>query len=246
MLLYVLAAGATLAGAAGAAQAKVVFTPNSTTFKAGFGRPNTMQIDMNNDGTVDFTLSFQSSYTVVSCSSSARQGDGRRPPDICPEHWAFLAVQGNQPSDGALSAQNGLPAALGNTAKIGSSANFAAKGLLGGEYSYFGRPSGNFTDTINRYAGVRFLINGEIHYGWIGFRSVSFATAQFVGWAYETEPNKPILTGFAAVLPSAELRSPEVRPAEPTSLELLAAGHVAVADWRRRNEAMVMPVASPS
>ena len=51
MLVYALAAGATLAGAS-AAQAKVVFTPNNTVLKEN----RILQIDLNNDGVTDVTL----------------------------------------------------------------------------------------------------------------------------------------------------------------------------------------------
>jgi len=114
---------------------------------------------------------------------------------------------------------------------------------------------GPFANVTNRYLGVRFLINGQVHFAWIGFRSCKNLTATLLGWAYETQPKTPILAGAgqgAVFPPSAELRPagsenvPAVRAAEPTSLELLAAGHVAVADWRRRNAAVVAPVASPS
>ena len=53
MLLYVLAAGATLAGASGAAQSRVVFTPSNVVLSTG-----SLQIDLNNDGTTDFILDY--------------------------------------------------------------------------------------------------------------------------------------------------------------------------------------------
>jgi hypothetical protein len=48
MLLYVLAAGTALAGAS-IAQAKVVFTRTNIVY-----RSSTIQIDLNNDGNIDF------------------------------------------------------------------------------------------------------------------------------------------------------------------------------------------------
>ena len=83
------------------------------------------------------------------------------------------------------------------------------------------------------------MINGQVHYGWIGFRSTSAYQATLEGWAYETRPNTPIRT-------AGPEETPTLGAAEPTSLQLLAAGHVAVADWRRRNAEVIAPVASPS
>ena len=68
MLLYVLAAGATLAGASGAAQAKVIFTPSN----AQVSPRHPLDIDLNNDGTTDFVISASGS------SSFARRRSERR------------------------------------------------------------------------------------------------------------------------------------------------------------------------
>ena len=75
------------------------------------------------------------------------------------------------------------------------------------------------------------MIDGEIHYGWIGFRSTDLGVAKLAGWAYETEPNTPIIVGDRGAANSA---SGGFQIAEPTSLQLLAMGHTAVADRQRR------------
>ena len=56
-------------------------------------------------------------------------------------------------------------------------------------------------------------------------------TATFQGWAVQTEPNKRIRAGDKG---TGELGPTAFDPAEPTSLELLSAGHAANADWLRR------------
>jgi hypothetical protein len=50
------------------------------------------------------------------------------------------------------------------------------------------------------YLGVRFMIKGEAHYGWIRLGYMEASTnqptrAKQTGYAYETIPNKPIITG---------------------------------------------------
>ena len=92
---------------------------------------------------------------------------------------------------------------------------------------------GFFLDTTNRFLGVQFLINGQVHYGWIGFRSVKatpMLAATLGGCAYETESNTPIIAGDTG---RGEGDSAALQ-AGPTSLELLAAGHTAIAERRRR------------
>jgi hypothetical protein len=117
-------------------------------------------------------------------------------------------------------------------AKIGKSAQFTdLVGLAGG----FGSGYGQFANTADRYLGVRFRLHGDFYYGWIGFRKVVAGgpsrgvRAKIQGWAYETEPNKPIIAGD-----KGPEDSDNVGTLEPTSLQLLAMGHTGIADRRRR------------
>jgi hypothetical protein len=222
MLWYVLAAGATLAGAS-AAQAKVVFTPSNVVLTPGHQHTNRLHIDLNNDGTVDFVLT---DYSAASTSFN--------------KSYFLLRVAARQPLNAILmSSPNGYPSAaalkrgtsIGSSGKFGSHEDMAFKEVInsgGGTNS-----DGNFLNVTNRYLGVKFMINGELHYGWIGFRSVDGFTAKLAGWAYETEPNQPILAGGMGEQGS-ESDSVTLRSVEPTSLELLAAGNIAIDAWRRR------------
>jgi hypothetical protein len=64
----------------------------------------------------------------------------------------------------------------------------------GGTYSF-----GYWLDEQNLYAGLRFKINGEEHYGWarmtVAFNAKYNGFARLTGYAYETEPNTPITAG---------------------------------------------------
>jgi len=228
MLLYVLAAGATLAGAS-ATQAKVVVTSSTAVLTLG-GSP--LQIDLNNDGMTDFSLYDGGSFCTGSGSGKCfLKGGVRRPPNGSTRSVTYMTMRGAQSSNEMLQNQNYAgPAALINGARIGSGLVFGKGGLMevSSHVQNAPRERGglSFSNVIQRYMGVRFLINGQVHYGWIGFRSVSHFTATLMGWAYETQPNTPIRTGIAI--------SGLTRSVEPTSLELLAAGHVAIADRRRR------------
>lgn len=211
MLLYVLAAGATLAGAS-SAQAGAVFTRSNAVLSL---ESKHLSIDMNNDGTTDFVLTDEC-FSSTSCFGGVTmyaKGEGENGVEAG-NRWAIALFPGSQ---------------------VGPAEAFKQHGdmLAGGSY-FGGRTSsyGPFAHTRFRSLGVKFLIKGQVHYGWIGFRSVNNFAATLIGWAYESEANTPIRVGQGFT------RSDSLSSAEPTSLQLLAAGHVAVADWRRRTANM--------
>jgi hypothetical protein len=217
IVLYVLAAGATLAGAS-AAQAQIVFTPSDRVLTGVLDGTNHLKIDLNNDGAGDFILNdyLKKSYGASSGSAWRLWADGRT---------ASNGIQGIS--------KNGkfFASALKKGAPIGSGGNFASFAPMQSRVDPYGFPYsyGNFRDVTNRFLGVRFLIKGEVHYGWIGFRKVDNFTAKLVGWAYEAQANTAIRAGD-----KGEEEPVSVRVPEPASLELLAAGNVAMVDWRRR------------
>jgi hypothetical protein len=138
--------------------------------------------------------------------------------------------------------------ALIRGAKIGPSANFAS--LYPGnrvEASYSisgGRLVGKWGGGAkNRYVGVRFLLQGGIHYGWIRLsvdtgtgRSLNMS-ATITAYAYETVANTPVLAGTAvsvAEKPKPEVQTPQDTSNQPgPSLGMLAAGADALPIWRR-------------
>ncbi|MEI7733615.1 MAG: PEP-CTERM sorting domain-containing protein [Verrucomicrobiota bacterium] len=96
----------------------------------------------------------------------------------------------------------------GGTVVIGGSA------IFDGEYFY----SGKFSDT-NAFIGFKFEIGGAMHYGWMEvYNYPNDASGQIFGWAYETDPNTPIIAGAVP---------------EPSTWALLAIGATLVY-WRRK------------
>jgi hypothetical protein len=93
----------------------------------------------------------------------------------------------------------------------------------------------------DRYLGLRFLIKGQIHYGWARL-NVSFKNGGFsgllTGYAYETISNKAIITGKTKgteedgvdQLSPTSLTAPT---REPATLGLLALGSPRLPIWRR-------------
>jgi len=206
LLLYTLAAGTALA-AVPASHAEVVFTPSSAVFR-GLGK---FDIDINNDGSTEFSLLIR----WINYDSG----------DQIPALFAY----GDRPSHQIVTKGVGAVALKKHT-RIGAGQRFRALGVMESSNVY----GSNWQNVKGRCLGVRFLINGEVHYGWIGFREVRVfpIAAKLYGWAYETVPDKEILagdTGTGAPLDSS---------ISPTSLDILATGHTAI-DQRRKRTAVV-------
>ena len=211
--LYALAAGATgvamLAGSP-SAEAEVLFT--SAHYVITTHRKIT--IDLNHDGIGDFVISNHSF-----CS------------DICGRTLRALPIGAGNKVEGV----KGLiltyyASALARGAQIGPAANFSGKLMAasGTEYGY----AGQWQNVADRYLGLKFSINGSIHYGWARFSVTSGSgtiTATLSGYAYETVANRPITAGKAKG--PAEISAPvELVPAAPG---LLAMGSPGFALCRR-------------
>ncbi len=137
--------------------------------------------------------------------------------------------------------------ALVRGAKIGPSANFVSSAVgdfgvtversfttYGGAKQLVGQWGGNPT---NRYVGVRFLINGQTHYGWIRLTvntpAEKFISATITAYAYETVANKTIQAGTGKTATS-EIQAPEkIKNQAGPSLGMLAAGADSLPLWRR-------------
>jgi hypothetical protein len=91
---------------------------------------------------------------------------------------------------------------------------------------------------------LKFIIRGKVHYGWVrmNVNAQKLETSTVItGYAYETEPNKAIVTGqtespdetHAPVYKPSTLRIPASRTG---TLGLLAQGRAGIAVWRREKE----------
>jgi len=92
----------------------------------------------------------------------------------------------------------------------------------------------------DRYLGVRFQLDGTVHYGWIRLTVTTttelhgpFMSAEITEFAYQTEPDQIIYAG------ETEERTPEMqapsrwRQRRRPSLGMLAAGAEGLPHWRR-------------
>jgi hypothetical protein len=103
---------------------------------------------------------------------------------------------------------------------------------------------GPFANTTQRYLGLKFKLNGEVHYGWARFAGVKAAacnggpavSATLTGYAYETAPNKPIVAGDTGpAVSSSEQADTMISDPAPrrATLGLLALGAIGLSIWKR-------------
>lgn len=242
------AAGGAILAEAMPAEGEVVYTPTNTPILMG----TPVSLDLNNDGVIDFTLSNNAgprrppscspctfgehgslkvsplqagneiwgvSSSVYKLTSNARRKRLQKKPTTVQEAAAAVewgVVVGNGP--GRSFQSQALP--------MDSSNSFYYFGG-GGTVNSFG-PWGKGRKGTGPYLGFKFLVDGQVHYGWArvdvkaNFLKLS---ATLTGYAYETVANRPIITGFThGTAETSSDASQEKQPAVAGSLGQLAAG----------------------
>jgi hypothetical protein len=225
--MYALAASATgvsLLALVQPSAAKIVYTPANVVIK-DFSH---YQLDVNHDGIPDFSFFRSSNATTTSMGQFI--GYGSNP------------VGGVQKSNAVVVGNMGFPRAFAPGITIGPKQKFAGSGQMWGCFKDANgyRHSGNWKFVQNRYLGLRFTITGQIHYGWarlstgITYCGDFYASVTLTGYAYETIPNKHIVTGKTKgpdeAEPTASLNTPTH---EPATLGILALGAPVLSIWRR-------------
>lgn len=98
--------------------------------------------------------------------------------------------------------------------------------------AFGGSPAWEFPDdgTAFAYLGFQFFLAGEPHYGYVYLTTTAPPPSSRVyglalkDWAYESDPNTPILAGATSSVP------------EPASAALIAGGAAALALFRKRKK----------
>jgi hypothetical protein len=187
-------------------------------------------LDINDDGIADFKFSYylkqpyngrDGSLNVRPLRHDAVVGDFGRPDCEC--SYAVALYRG---------------ASVGPSAHFGSQERAVIErfGFYAGPLGYFFELYGNWANVSDRYLGVKFLIDGRPHYGWV--RLTVDAGDAYVGgtitaYAYETVPNKPIIAGPPED-PSTYSKTPQTgRRFAPPFLGILALGAHGLPLWRR-------------
>ena len=197
-------------------------------------------LDLNHDTKKDFT--FDDSHGSTSIGGA----------------WGILTIFPNRSTNEILGYQtangfNRMASALPAGVQVGPKEKFSPGERIMLRTSVSGghrrgtsssRCIGPWKNATNRYLGLKFIINGKPHYGWARL-SVSCSnivvSGILSGYAYETVPNKPIITGktkddaeTSNPNEGAEDLSPSVTA--PT-LGRLAQGASGLSTWRIGQEA---------
>ncbi len=214
------AAGVSVLALAGFSEAKVVYTETHEVTRVRLP----LYIDLNHDGIKDFVLRTTyyagSSYFEAGLDASSAY------------HKTKNAVAGKHLSRSGyfFSAASALPAGV----RIGAKSEFPvhrpvmakelfARGVPSSKYSDVGRWVSKGKGVRNRYLGLKFVVGGKVHYGWarvsvtLGHnRQRGDVNGTLTGYAYETVPNKAIITG--------QTKGPDVITLRPGALGELARG----------------------
>jgi hypothetical protein len=232
--MYAIAATAAGVGALAlsqSAEAKIVYTHAHVVI----GRDHNVALDLNHDGKTDFTFD----ETFITTTS------------VGEFHSLILSVlPGHKNNEilGTAHHASALPAGV----RLGPKGRFSyGKKLMAVDYyadgtGGSGTCAGPWINAKSRYLGFKFSIKGETHFGWARLNATCTTTFEthkvtgvLTGYAYETAPNKAIVTGQTKrsedesgveQVSSASLVAPIPRPA---SLGQLAMGAPCLFAWRR-------------
>jgi len=211
--MYALAASAAGVGALALSQpaeGKIIYTKTNAGVYTYYPYP----LDLNNDGIADFYFSGFWTNTTAPCVGVTGYLK------VVQARFTFNAIVS---VTGAR--QRFYAAALPAGIRVGNGARFGPKGSMGAiyqntcnkRYYYHGLWENGGKGVKNRYLGLRFREKGELHYGWARLNFPRNPRgAMLTGYAYETIPNKAIITG--------KTKGPDVISGQPGSLGRLALG----------------------
>ena len=183
-------------------------------------------LDVNGDGTIDFNV-WMSGQTI----------------------YNFLRVNGASVAGNGVVGSFSYARALSSGAQIGPAANFVASGLMAWGWSTTSQRRrewhcfGPWDDAHKRYLGLRFMVDGEVHYGWARLNETcrhGLNSARLTGYAYETIADQGIVAGQKKGEVEGESWSVPDQPTAPSkpllspaTLGTLAKGASAIGSWRQ-------------
>jgi hypothetical protein len=248
------AAGAAILAEALPAEGEIIYTPTNTPIVKG----SPVSLDLNHDGIVDFVLSMYDNANVnllarrPSCSVCTFGSHGSL--KVSPEQagnaiWGVSSsvykltsnVQRRKPQQTKPNTikEAAAPLAWGEVVGNGPERSFQSQALpmdSSNSFYYFGGGGtvnsfgawGKGRRFTGPYLGFKFLIDGEVHYGWARVNvkaNFLHLSATLTGYAYESVANRPILTGFThGSVEASSDPSQEAQPPVKGSLGQLAAG----------------------
>jgi hypothetical protein len=243
--LYALAAGAAGVGmlaSAPPAEARIVYTPANIPIVEDGGL---VELDLNHDGVNDFQ--FSNSYTT----------SGVRRPQTSNNDLSgipFLGVLRVAPAQNsnrvwAVNSKSVLcAAALPKGTRVGPRSPFQpghSSLVMAHERGFSTLTNttyGPWVKVRRAFLGLKFVISGKAHFGWARIRmgrNGNEFVATITGYAYETVPNKSIVTGKTKAPDGIGADQPvslRRRRTQTAALGLLAMGSPGISLWRREEQ----------
>jgi hypothetical protein len=240
--LYALAATAAGVGILSPAplEAKVVYTPVQVEIVG------TVPLDVNNDGVADFKVIAggfygehgSSSFLLVNPVNSANLVLGHQRLRFIgdPVVAAVALPSGVQVGPSRAAFQPPGKKFMGGYFEEAGTVSTFIRGFVGG--------FANSGETVaEHFLGFAFTIDGQTHFGWARFSIPGRRrqpNAALTGYAYETDPNTPIITGMTDSDEHASLASLPTQSQQKVQLPCLGAlalGADGLALWRRERDA---------
>jgi hypothetical protein len=210
------AAGVGVLALAVPADASIVYTPGYKQIPRQSETGKWFRLDIDGDGVAD--------YRLANFLTTGDEGAVQ----------IFSDVRGNQ-----VMGTGRYASALQSGASIGPAVRFQRAFTTMEKWNDFSglfESFGPWAGVTNQYLGLKFLINGQYHFGWARL-SVKGTRVALKGYAYETIPNKPILAGQTEDLATTidNEMSPVRQDAAFPTIGLLAQGAAGLVAWRRES-----------
>lgn len=206
--------------------AQIVYTPSNTPMAHTImGSYAHTPLDLNHDGVADFT------FVNFAYESFGRSSEFS---------GIYGAAGANSVAGVQLRGQHNITAAaLPQGVEVGPNDNFVHGANMVHMFNdtQGGYGSGGWTSLEWGYLGLKFVIDGDVHYGWVLVKfpyPYAFLSGSIYGYAYESAPNRSILTGQTTEDDQGGQQSDAVvSPATgKASLGLLATGAIGLPYWR--------------
>lgn len=235
LLAYAAAATAGLLSAPVPAEAEIIYTPSNTPMAIAQTNQGIVltPLDLNKDGVADFSFAMSSTRRFFSTTFLATTTHAKFSLKVIP------AQEGNEAAEGqTVGTASAVPVGgiIGPKEKFAPGSPYMAIKSCNSDFCT--RNSGAWQKVEYAYVGLKFSIDGEVHYGWarvkfpypglIGYGQGNYFPSIY-GYAYESTPNQPIIAGQTSGT------APETTSPLPASLGMLSLGAPGINFWRGRD-----------
>ena len=161
---------------------------------------NVYALDMNNDGTIDFNLSFTKSIVSSTRCSGTRNSYSVKisPADSILDNVANLSYAGiNYPpsinKDTLIDSTGYIWGKSASQILVNVAWYCSGRGIPF-SYNWRSTMTGKWNAATDKYLGLRFKVGSNTYYGWL-WLTVGNGSYTIKGYAYNSIPNQPILAG---------------------------------------------------